>query len=54
MKTIKALLPKDVGDQTIIKPEDFDEIDQGVKSEENAAPAQPNYTKKIVAPNKAK
>ena len=53
MKTIKALLPTDIGEETVIKPEDFEEIDQGVKSEESAAPTQPNYTQKIVAPNKA-
>ena len=51
MKSMKDLLPEEMGQTKTITPQDFDEIDQGVKQEEQAAPTQPNYTQKIVAPN---
>lgn len=51
MKTMKELLPNELGETKVISPNDFEEIDQGVKKEENAAPTQPHFTQKIVAPN---
>jgi hypothetical protein len=51
VKSLKDMLPEELGETQVIRPEDFEEIDQGVKKEENAAPTQPHYTQKVLAPN---